>query len=54
MPLLDARTLRTIGGESVGDSHLHLVFVALEFLKVGALVATGLVALRAAPPAARS
>ena len=54
MPLLDARTLRTISGESVGESHLHLVFVALEFLKVGALVAAGVAALRPASGDARS
>ena len=54
MPLLDARTVRTIAGESVGESHLHLVFVVLEFLKVGALVAAGIAALRGAPREAPS
>lgn len=49
MPLLDARTLRTIAGESVPDSNLHLVFVVLEFVKVAALVAAGIAALRNAP-----
>ena len=52
MPLLDARTVRTIAGENVGESHLHLVFVALECLKVGLLVAAGIAALRATPPEA--
>ena len=54
MPLLDARTLRTISGESVGESHLHLVFVVLELLKVGTLVATAVAALRAGSADART
>ncbi|MCY4600935.1 MAG: hypothetical protein OXF27_13565 [Acidobacteria bacterium] len=52
VPLLDARTVRTIAGESVPESNLHLVFTVLEFLKVGALVAAGIAALRSAPPEA--
>ena len=46
MPLLDARTVRIIAGETIEESQLHLVFVALEFLKVGTLIAAGVVALR--------
>ena len=48
MPLLDARTVRTIAGENVPESNLHLVFVVLEFLKVAALVAAGIAAMRIA------
>ena len=49
MPLLDARTVRAIAGESLPDSYLHLVFVVLEFVKVAALVAGGIAALRTVP-----
>ena len=48
MPLLDERTVRRIAGEPVGDSHLHLVFIVLEIVKVAALVAVGVAALRRA------
>lgn len=56
MPLLDARTVRTIAGETVPESNLHLVFVVLEFVKVAALVAAGIVALRtgSSPPSGRA
>ena len=56
VPLLDARTVRTIAGESVPASNLHLVFVALEFVKVAALVAAGIVTLRtdSPPPSGRA
>ena len=54
MPLLDARTLRSIAGETVPESRLHLVFVVLEFLKVAALVAAGIAAVRSAPPSGRA
>ena len=54
MPLLDARTVRTIAGESVPESNLHLIFVVLELVKVAALVAAGVAALRSAPRKARS
>lgn len=39
MPALDARTVRIIAGESVGPSHVHIVFIVLEILKVALLVA---------------
>ena len=54
MPLLDARTVRTIAGESVPESNRHLVFVVLEFLKVAALLAAGVAALRTGSAAAPS
>lgn len=43
MPPLDARTRRAIAGEPVEASHLHTIYVVLEFLKFGALVAAGVV-----------
>ena len=46
MPLLDARTVRIIAGETIEESQLHLVFVVLELLKVGALIAATVAALR--------
>lgn len=54
VPLLDARTVRIIAGETVPDSRLHLAFTVLEFVKVAALVAAGIAALRTAPREARS
>ena len=54
MPLLDARTVRTIAGESVGESPLHHIFAVLEVLKVAALIAAGIAALRAASGDGRS
>lgn len=56
VPLLDARTVRIIAGESVPDSRLHLVFAVLEFVKVATLVAAGIVTLRtdSAPPSGRA
>ncbi len=56
MPLLDARTVRTIAGETMPESNLHMVFVVLEFVKVAALVAAGIVALRtdSAQPSGRA
>lgn len=49
MPFLDDRTVRRIAGEPVGESHLHLVFVVLEILKVAMLIAVGVAALRCTP-----
>ena len=49
MPFLDDRTVRRIAGEPVGESHLHLVFVVLEVLKVATLIAVGVAALRCTP-----
>lgn len=46
MPFLDDRTVRRIAGEPVGESHLHLVFVVLDILKVVMLIAVGVAALR--------
>ena len=46
MPFLDDRTVRRITGEPVGESHLHLVFVVLDILKVAMLIAVGVAALR--------
>ncbi len=40
MPLLNLRTEATIAGEPVGPSHLHLVFVGIEILKIFALIAS--------------
>ncbi len=37
MPPLDARTLQIIAGESAGESHLHIVFIVMEVIKVIAL-----------------
>ena len=56
VPLLDARTVRIIVGETVPESRLHLVFAVLEFVKVAALVAAGIVALRtgSSPPSGRA
>ena len=41
MPILDARTLRIIAGETLAPSQLHDVFVVLEVGKVLALLAAG-------------
>ena len=40
MPPLDVRTQSIIAGEAVGSSHLHLVFVGIEFIKVSLLFAS--------------
>ncbi len=34
MPLLDVRTLKIIAGSDVPESSMHLVFIALEVIKV--------------------
>ena len=41
MPPLQARSERIIAGESVGESSLHLVYVAAECIKVFVLVTAG-------------
>lgn len=38
MPLLDERTLAVIAGQPVGESRLHLVYVAAEIVKIGLLL----------------
>ncbi|MEM1237437.1 MAG: hypothetical protein AAGI10_10740 [Pseudomonadota bacterium] len=38
-PALDARTEARIAGQAVGESHLHLIYVALEGVKFLSLVA---------------
>ena len=47
MPPLDARTVAVIGGAAPGETHLHLVFIVLEVLKVIALIAAAIIVLRA-------
>lgn len=42
-PFLHERTLATIAGEDVGDSPLHIIYGALEGVKIACLVAIGLV-----------
>lgn len=52
MPPLDARTLAVIGGAAAGETHLHIVFIVLEVLKVIALVTAAVIGLRTAIGAA--
>jgi hypothetical protein len=40
-PLLTRRSNRVLAGEDASGSHAHLVYVALEVVKVALLVATG-------------
>jgi hypothetical protein len=40
MPPLDGRTQSIIAGEAVGPSQLHLVFIALEIIKISLLLAS--------------
>ncbi len=47
MPPLDARTLQIIAGESIGGSHLHLVFIGLEIVKILVLFAIAWIGLSA-------
>ena len=42
-PPLHERTLATIAGEGTGDSPLHVVYAALEGVKIAVLVAIGVV-----------
>lgn len=37
MPILDARTLDIIAGRDVGESSLHLIYIAVEIVKFAAL-----------------
>ncbi len=48
MPPLDARTLQIIAGESAGESHLHIVFIVMEVIKVIVLFAIAWTSLAAA------
>ncbi len=48
MPPLDARTPQIIAGEGLGESHLHLVFIALEIVKVIILLSIAWIGLSAA------
>ena len=48
MPPLDARTLQVIAGESAGGSHLHIVFIVMEVIKVIVLFAITWIGLSAA------
>ncbi|MCA8895687.1 MAG: hypothetical protein ACK4HG_01220 [Agrobacterium albertimagni] len=48
MPPLDARTLQFIAGQSVGESYLHLVFIAMEIIKLLVLFAIAWVGFSAA------
>ncbi|MEZ5981006.1 MAG: hypothetical protein R3C54_01705 [Parvularculaceae bacterium] len=48
MPPLDARTLQFIAGQSVGESQLHLVFIAMEIIKLLVLFAIAWVGFSAA------
>lgn len=41
MPILDARTVKIIAGQYVGESNLHTVYIYLEVAKCVALVAVG-------------
>lgn len=49
LPPLDRRTLDMIEGASVGESHLHIVFIAVEVLKLAVLVWIALRLERGAP-----
>ncbi len=44
MPPLDARTLAIIGGADPGPSSLHYVYIGLEIIKVGSLIAAAVIA----------
>ena len=44
-PALSRRTAAVLRGEDAPGSRTHLVYVALELLKVGLLVALGVIAL---------
>lgn len=45
MPPLDARTVDRMQGVAVGPSNLHLVYIGLEMLKLGSLLALCFVSL---------
>ena len=51
-PLLNDRTLATIAGEDLDESPLHVVYAALEGVKIAALVVIGLVGAIVHRPAA--
>lgn len=53
-PLLNDRTLATIAGEDLDDSPLHVIYAALEGVKIAALVVIGLVGSIVHRPAASS
>lgn len=48
MPPLDARTVQIIAGTSVGESHLHIVFIVVEIIKLIILLAIARIGLSAA------
>lgn len=45
-PLLDERTLAIIGGRSVPESNLHMVYIVLELIKVVLLPIFGIAAIK--------
>ena len=49
MPALDARTLAVMAGEVVPPSPLHALWIAADFLRIGAYAALGALALRSFP-----
>lgn len=46
MPALDARTLEVMNGAPAGETHLHLVYIALEVAKFLILTAAAVISLR--------
>ena len=46
LPVLDARAVRIVGGETVPDSNLHLIYIAFDAVKFILLFALGVSAVK--------